>query len=542
MDWRQGLSRRELLRFLGLTAGVLAVPGLACTSATSKGPDSAPQSGAQGAPSAGGQVQIFKGAFTATMSQNPQGLDPQLNSLTESFQAMLAMYEQLVDYDPCTDKFYPQLLAEMPDMSDTSKFVFNLRKNVKFHDGTPLTAEDVKYTFDFILKTGKESPAWGLYNMIDKVTVLDPHKIEFKLKYSYGLFIPYLASIMGGIVKKDARAKGDLRKNPGLNGCGPFKFVEWVDGDHLTFERFADYHVPGVPKYEKLVYKILVDESARVTQLLAGTVDFSDDVPKKDFLTLTKRPGLTGKQGLSEKVAYVMFNFKNPLFQNKDLRKAMNYAVDKEAILKNVFSGLGGVAHGPLRPGTPWYDPKIEEVDRYDPEKAKFHLNQAGYGNGVAFDVLTQNNQVHVNMSQLLQDMWRKVGINVNVIPMEKTALFAKAVLNKPDWTAVITDWSSSVYAPDYMLKLVYKSDGSYQRSAYSNKKVDELLEAAQKTGDDKKQKELLSQIALEMAEDVAAIFMVWEAWTPVWRDHVKGYCVAPTYYDYFDQVTIEKK
>lgn len=537
MEWRNGISRRDMLKALGISTAALVIPGVVGCGPVKSAGTVTDAGNTQTSQTPG----FYKGPFTVSLTQNPQGLDPQLDTLTESFLVMLAMYETLVDYDPATDKFYPQLITEMPDMSDTTHYVFNLRQDVKFHDGSPMTAEDVKYTFDFILQTGQKSPAWGLYNLIDKINILDPHKIEFKLKFAYGLFVPYLASIMGGIVKKDARAKGSLSKNPGPVGCGPFKFVDWVDGDHLTFDRYTDYHRKEVPQYEKLIYKVLVDESARTAQLLAGAIDFCGDMPKKDFANLIKRPGIAGKQGLSEKVAYVMFNFKNPQFQNKDLRKAMNYAIDKKAILKNVYYDLGGVAAGPMRPGTPFYDPKVEDLDHYDPEKAKFHLQKSGY-TGAAIDVLTQNNQHFVNMSQLLQDMWKKVGLTTNIIPMEKTALFAKAVLKQPDWTVVVTDWSSSVYAPDYMLKLVYQTKGSYQRAAYSNQKVDDWLDAAQKSGDEKTQKELFSKIALEMADDVAAIFMVWEAWTPAWRDYVKGYAVPPTYYEYFDNVTIAKK
>ncbi|MBW7882766.1 MAG: ABC transporter substrate-binding protein [Caldilineaceae bacterium] len=538
MVWRNGISRRDLLRYFGAGVGTLMIPGLvSCAPAPAS-----VSTGATGSEAAAGTASgIYTGAFTATMTQNPQGLDPQVNSLTESFQAMLACFEQLVDYDPCTDSFFPQLLAEMPDMSDTSLYVLKLRDGLKFHSGDPLTAEDVKSTFDFVLEQGPASPAYGLYSPIDTITIIDPLTIEFKLKFGYGLFIPYLSSVMGGIVRRGARDSQDLQRDPSGAGSGPFKFVEWVDGSHLTFERFEDYHIPGVPAYQQLTYRILVDESARTAQLLAGTVDFSDDVPKKDFATLIARDDLEGVQGVSEKVSYVMFNFANEMFQNKDLRKAMSYAVDRNAILQNVFDGYGIVATGPMKPGTRWYDPAVEELASLNLEKAREHLVAAGYPDGVTFDVLTQNNQRHIDMSQLLQDMWKQVGINVNVVPLEKTALFDKAVLGSTDWTVVVTDWSSSVYSPDYMLKLVYATDGSYQRAGYSNPKVDQLLADAQRSGDEAEQVALFSEIATEMADDTAAIWMVWEAWTPVWRKEISGYCAAPTYYDYYDNVKIDR-
>lgn len=530
------------MKALGITAGALTIPGImaACSSPSSNGGapgTAAPQPGGPAGAAAG----FYNGIFTTSLTQNPQGLDPQVSTLTESYQVMLSLYEQLVEYDPCSDSFYPQLLAQMPDMSDTSRYVCKLRDGLKFHNGAPVTAEDVKYTFDFILQMGAKSPAYGLYAPIKEVKVLDPLSFEFNLHFGYGLFVPYLASIMGGIVRKGAREEKDIQKNPSGAGCGAFTFKEWIDGDHLTLERYKDYHDKENPAFQTLVYKVLVDESARSAQLMAGTIDFCDDVPKKDFKALIDRPDIDGKEGLSEKVAYVQFNFKNQLFQNKDLRKALSYAVDREAILHNVFSRFGEIADGPMKPGTKFYDPKARELAKYDPEKARFHLKQAGYEKGITFDVLTQNNQRHIDMTQLIQDMWKQVGITANVIPMEKTALFAKAVLGNPDWTLMVTDWSSSVYSPDYMLKLVYESKGSFQRSAYSNLKVDEMLAAAMKSGNEAEQKELFSKISMEMAEDTAAIFICWESWTPAWRSHVKNFCPAPTYYEYYDKIRIAK-
>ena len=512
------IGRRSLLKGAAGTAAVAAFPG------------------AFGLRQA--LAQAMGGELIAAIYQDPQGLDPQQNIQTESFQCMLACFEQLYDYDPATDTFFPQIASDMPDTSDPLRIVIPLRDNVVFHDGSPLTAEDVAYTFNFVAEKGRESPAYGLYSMVNKVEAADAHTAVFHMDYPYGLLVNYLSSIMGGIVRKGSRDNADLRRDPSGAGCGPFEFVEWVQGSHLTFKRFADYHTPGVPGVETLTYKVLKEDATRVAQLLGGAINFIDEPPKRDFAQLIARDDIDGAQGLSEKVGYVMFNHVNSTMSNMHLRRALSYATNREALLQAVFEGYGVPAHGPMKPGTAWYDSAVEEHAKFDLDRARSELEASGLSN-VSFPLRCENNTHHVDASTLLQAMWAEIGVNVEVVPMEKTSFYDYCAAGKPDWEAGYTDWSSSVYTPDYMIKLVYKSDGSYQRVSYNNAEVDQMIEDAQRSNDAAEQKDLFSRIQLKMAEDVAALWIVWYDWTPVWRSEVKGFHVAPTYYDYFDKVTV---
>lgn len=529
MAIRQRISRRDLLKRAGIASGALTAAQLGLL-----GAPMAPQAMAQSTPVAG----RGPGKLVASMNANPQGLDPQVNSNTESFQAMLAVFEQLVEYDPCSDTFYAQLATEMPDMSDPLKYVFNLRQDVKFHDGTPLTSADVKYTFDFIIEKGPESPAFGLYSMLDTVTAVDEYTVQFDLKFPYGFFIPYLSSIMGGIVKQGAREAQDLVKNPSGAGCGPFEFVEWVEGDHISFKRYEGYHNPALPGLAELEYRVLVEETLRTTQLLSGELLFCDDPLKKDVESLMSNENLTGAVGLSEKVNYVLLNNVNELGSNKNFRRALSYAIDRQAILEYHFYNYGEVANGPIRPNSQWFDPEAANIMTYDPDKAIAELEASGLA-GREFDFLTQNDPSLVEEATLIQDMWKQVGINCNVVPIEKSTFYDQMLPGETGWVAGMTDWSSSVLSPDYMIKLVYTSNGSYQRASYSG--VDELVAELTQTSDEATQKEILSRIQIQMSEDVPSIWIAWLAWTPIWNKSVEGYCIAPTYYEYFDAVSIKQ-
>jgi peptide/nickel transport system substrate-binding protein len=586
----KGIDRRTFLRMLGIASGALFVPGaVACgggsdntptsssagtSAATSSSGASSPAatsgSGSIASPSAagtttsgtpatsgggsGGQfttfeagakvtadVPFYDGTLTVVMLQNPQGLDPQVNTNNESFLAMLEIYEQLIDYDPQTDQYYPQLVEEMPDLSNPKEYTFKLRKGIKFHDGSELTSADVKDTFDYILKMGSKAPPYSLYSSLDTVEAPDPYTVIMKLKTPNSNFIPFLSSIMGGIVKKGARDSQDLTRDPKGAGCGPFKLVEWVSGDHLTYERFEDYFHKDYPKFQKLIYKVLVDESAREAQLLSGAVDLSAYVSPKNFDRVSKTDGMSGAHFTSFKVDYVQLNLLHEYGKDVHIRRAMAYAIDNDALVKNTLFGLGVAAHGPVCPGTTFYDPAVEKIAYFDLDKAKEELAQSSQPNGFEFDLPCDNNPYIVQQATLIQAMLQKINLKANVIPMEKVAYTTKIKMGDPSWFAGVHNWSSSIDVPDYQIKLVFTTDGSYQRTSYSNKDVDSMVEQVEETADINIQKELMSKIQLQMAQDMPSIWFAWEDWCVAWHDYVKGFKSVGSYYQYFDFVAVEK-
>lgn len=588
----KGIDRRTFLRMLGIASGALFVPGaVACgggsdntptsssagtSAATSasggaSSPAATSGSGSIASPSAAGtamtsgtpaasgggsgdqfssfeagakvtaDIPFYDGTLTVDMLQNPQGLDPQVNTNNESFMAMLEIYEQLIDYDPQSDKYYPQLAEEMPDISNPQEYSFKLRQGVKFHDGTELTSADVKDTFDYILKMGPKAPPYSLYNSLDTIEAPDPYSVIFKLKTPNAMFIPFLSSIMGGIVKKGSRDKQDLTRDPKGAGSGPFTLIEWVNGDHLSFERFEGYFRKDYPKFQKLIYKVLVDDSAREAQLLSGAIDLSGYVPKKDFDRVSKTKGLSGAHFPSTRVDYVQLNLIHELGKDEHIRRAMAFAIDNEALVKNTLYGLGTAAHGPVCPGTPFYDPAVEKVHYFDLDKAKNELSQSSKPDGFEFDLLCENNPYIVQQATLIQAMLGKINIKANVTPLEKVAYTTKIKKGDPNWFAGVSNWTSSVDIPDYQIKLVFTTNGSYQRTSYSNADVDNLVAELEQTPDIGAQKANMSKIQLQMAQDMPSIWFAWEDWCVAWQDYVKGYKSVPGYYEYFDFVSVEK-
>jgi peptide/nickel transport system substrate-binding protein len=529
--WSGRIGRRRFLAALG--AGGALLP--ASTLLEACGGGSEPSGSGDS-----GKVPFYNGTFTVAMITNPQGLDPQLNTNTESYQAMMAIYDTLVGFAPATGTFFPRLIEKMPDTSDPKSYTMKLRPGITFHDGSPLTTEDVKATFDFILQSGKKSPSFSLFASLAEVKVIDQLTFQMNLTAPSSSFISYLAGMQGAIVKKSARQGGqDLTRNPKGAGSGPFELVDWVDGDHLTFQRNKSYFRKGYPKFEKLTYRIVLDPSARETQVLSGAVDFAYDTPKKDYKKVITTPGVQGKAGPAQKVDVVYFNQAHPLGKDLHLRRALAYATDGAALLKAVYAGEGAVAHGPLRPGSKWYDPAVEKIARFDLNKAKAELKQSTQPKGVTVDLPCENDPIVVQQATLIQAMWQKIGVKANVLPMEKVAFLNRIKLGDPNWSVAVTNWSDGVYTPDYMIKVNYTKDGSFGRTGWWTPEVDALIGQVEQTSELAQQKQLMSKVSTIMAEQVPAIWFTWQVWTPAWREHVKGYTPANTYYAYLDEVAI---
>jgi len=182
----------------------------------------------------------------------------------------------------------------------------------------------------------------------------------------------------------------------------------------------------------------------------------------------------------------------------------------------------------------------VEKVAYFDLDKAKDELSKSSKPDGFEFDLLCENNPYIVQQATLIQAMLGKINIKANVTPLEKVAYTTKIKKGDPNWFAGVSNWTSSVDIPDYQIKLVFTTNGSYQRTSYSNAEVDKLVAELEQTPDISVQKANMSKIQLQMAQDMPSIWFAWEDWCVAWHDYVKGYKSVGSYYQYFDFVAVE--
>ncbi len=367
---------------------------------------------------------LAPGAWTATQPQSggtliyaagadPDNLDP-ANTDSNTGEAVGHMlYNYLVKFDPQMH-IVPDLATQWRQSADGLTWTFTLRKGVTFHDGTPLDAEAVKYTFDRFLgpdrplKSGLHAP------IIKSVEVVGEYTVRFHLKVPFAFFLNNLAHSASGIVSPTAHKKWgkDLTLHP--VGTGPFKFVEWVRGDHVTLVRNDDYYA-GKPYLDKIIVKTVREDSARVLGLEAGDYDLIVRIPPEEVPQLMREGKVRVYAEQSNRVLYIGFNVTKKPFDNVRVRQALNYAVDKNSIVKNIYQDRAAVVPtvvGPLNVG---YAPV--KGYGYDPTKAKRLLAEAGYPNGFKTTLWTPKGRYlkDYELAQAIQQQLRDVGIDAKL-------------------------------------------------------------------------------------------------------------------------------
>ena len=325
------------------------------------------------------QKPVYGGSMIVAMGVEPPGLDPTTATSAAIPRVVYSnILEGLVKIDR-NGKIVPALAKNHKISKDGKEYTFVLKKGVKFHDGKPFDAEDVKFTFERLMdvqKTGTAHPEY--YKDIDSVQVVDSQTVKIKLKNVNSMFLFNLARPDSIIVNKQAVDK--FKSAP--VGTGPFKFVEWVRADHITLAKYESYHSKGIPYLDKVTFKFIGDPSAQIASLKAGDIDvIAYDVSPENALLLEKDPKFKVFNGYTTTKVIMSINNSRKPFDDVRVRRAMAHAIDRNAIIKGAMSGYGVPIGSHMDPGNPNYI-DLTSTYPYNPEKAKQLLTEAGYPNG----------------------------------------------------------------------------------------------------------------------------------------------------------------
>jgi peptide/nickel transport system substrate-binding protein len=443
-----------------------------------------------------------QGKIVIAQGGDPVTLDPHMHNENYSFVTIRQVYDHLISRLIKDGKLthLPMLATSWEAINETT-WIFHLRKGVKFHNGEDFNAEAVKYSIDRILNPEQKAKwRWSLAS-IDRVEIVDPYTVRIITKVPAPTLITNLAYVATIVPPKYFREKGDQHVATNPVGTGPFKFVRWKKGEELVFEANENYWA-GPPSLKTVVFKPIPEESTRVAALLGGDVDIIIKVPSHMVPTVNNSKRAKIMNTPSALATNVHFDSlkKGPL-QDKRVRQAINYAVDKESIIKYVLGGYGQVLATPLSPFHFGYDPSIKPYP-YDPEKAKALLREAGYGDGFAltFNSTSGRYVKDKEFAEAIVDQLSKVGIKVNLVLHEWGNYTAKVSSPEgagPMWT---TGWASTFDADGVLTPLL----GCGQlMGRHCNKELDSMLEQARSTIDQKRRERIYSQ-ALKLVHDEA--------------------------------------
>ena len=460
------------------------------------------------------------------ITNDPHTLDPAL--LADIASAMVAqnIYDSLVGYKPGTAELAPKLAEKWESNENATIWTFYLKKNVKFHDGSELTAEVVKYTIERAKQLN--GPPSYLLDVIEKVEVVDKYTVRFILKYPFAPF-PYLAtSTIFSPVPLNAT---NLEEKP--IGTGPFKLESWKKGEQLVLVANKDYW-RGPPKIDKVIIKIYPDPTTLRVALEKGEVDIAFGLPPQDVEVLSKNPDIkiASVEGLV--IEWLGMNLRREPFNNTLFRKAINYAINYDYILNVVLRGTATRLYGPLPPAVFGYDPEVEKYSyTYNPELAKKLLAEAGYPEGKGLRELeliisSAERAERKDVAAVIQRNLKEIGINIKIIDLDWPSFLDR--LFSHDFDMYMVDVYPDYIDPDTYIVSLFTSFG-YKIDGYNNTLVDELALKGRQTIDIQERASIYKQLQKIIVDDAPWAFLYVPKMYAFMRKNVEGFVLYPVYY-----------
>jgi peptide/nickel transport system substrate-binding protein len=467
---------------------------------------------------------------------------PVLASDSASSEINGLVYSSLVRYDK--DLKIEGELAESWEISaDNLTITFHLRPGVTWHDGTPFTAEDVLFTYRLYIDPKTPTAYAEQYRQVATAEVLDP--TTFRVSYRQPLAKALISWGELSVLPRHLLEGEDVTKSPLARhpvGTGPFRFVEWKPGEKIVLEANPDYF-EGRPYLDRVVYRIIPDESTMFLELQAGGLDTMGLNPIQ-YQTQTDSPAFK-RQFVKYRYpafayTYLGYNLNRPLFQDKRVRQALSYAINKKEIIEGVLLGLGQESTGPYKPGTWPYNAAVKRYP-YDPERARTLLAEAGWtdsdGDGIldkdgkpfAFTIVTnQGNDQRVKSGEIIQRRFREIGVDVKLRVIE-WASFLNEFINPGNFDATILGWTVPIDPDGYN---VWHSSKTGPRElnfvGFKNAEVDELLEKGRRTLETAERKKYYDRFQEILAEEQPYTFLYVPDALPVVAYRFQGIEPAP--------------
>jgi peptide/nickel transport system substrate-binding protein len=497
------------------------------------------------------------GTFVFGRGGDSVGLDPAYETDGNSFMICDNIYEALVFYKDESTALEPGL-AESWDISpDGLTYTFHLRKGVKFHDGTPFNADAVVFSIGRMMKDrnlkfigkpleipSQERPPeyWVSMEMdetVGAIEAVDDYTVVFKLKRVEAPFLANMGMDFADIISPTAFMKNpkEFIRNP--VGTGPFKFVKWVKDDRIILEKNPDYwDKSGGPYLDKLIFRSIPENSVRFLELKTGNIHICQFPNPADIALAEKDKNLILPTQPGMNIGYLSFNHtKEPWKSNIDMRKALAHAINRKAIVDNIYQGMGQVAKNPIPPTMWGYNDKVPGF-AYDPEKAKELLKKAGFPDGKGLGEITlwsmpvprPYNPDGLKIGEAMAADLAKVGIKAKVVTFEWGTYLKRQREQPADMDLFQLGWTGDNGDPDNFLAVLFDGLASSSiRTQWHNEKYHELMLKGRQTIDQNERANIYKE-ALQLIYDEVPVISVAHS-TVIWPalKNVKNFKLHPT-------------
>lgn len=465
---------------------------------------------------------INGGSVVVGILQDLDSLDPHKAVAAGTKEVLFNVFEGLVKPDK-DGNLVPAVASDYEISPDGLVYTFTLREGIKFHDGKAVTVQDIEYSINRCagLLEEKDSSVVvdAALSIIKEVNIKDDKTVEIVLKEANTELIGYLTT---AIIPKDYK---DQDTKP--VGTGPFRFVSYNPLESIVVEKNPDYYVEGKPYLDKVTFKIVANADAASMELQGGSIDIFP------YLTDAQAKQLEGtmriEEGHMNLVQALFLNNKVAPFDNKQVRQALNYAIDKQAILDMVAGGKGSIIGTNMFPAyAKYYLEKLNDVYPYDTEKAKEVLAEAGYPDGFTFTITVPSNyQYHVDTAQVIVEQLKAVGITAKIKQVEWATWLSDVYTNR-EYEATIIGLDARLAPRDAMDR--YKSTADNNFVNYSNAEYDTTLDKAIKTIDDKEKVESYQKLQTLLTEDAASVYLQDPPLLVAVNKKLAGYTFYPVY------------
>ncbi len=478
---------------------------------------SQPMAMAAGAPKRGGTLKMG-------MQGDPVALDPHKTSLTATNHVTELIYGRMVTID-ATLTAKPDIAESWEISPDGLNYTFKIRKGMKFHNGRPLVANDIKYSYERVLDPATKSTSTANLAVIASIAAPDDNTVRITLKKPTASFLVDLWSPNYAVVaKEDVDKNGNLTKT--ANGTGPFKFVEYIPNTRVILERFADYWDTGKPYIDRIEMIPIADDTARTTAVRTGTVDFIEYAPSKDLAMMKNDRTLVLAGDANTNIRYLGFNLtkKDAPWANPKVRQAISLAMDRQAIVDVAFYGFATPTLAFFPPG---YWATLETpVPMQNIPMAKALLAEAGFPNGFKTTIKTWSSYNFLRDAALAaQDQLKAIGIVAEVQAEDNGTFIANN--NSKNYELMVS--GTSGYTDPNVLQGSFASGLASNNSGYSDPEFDKLLSDGVAVTDQAARKPIYAQLQRKLLADNPWVMLYIGSQYEALKSYVKGYVHNPT-------------
>jgi peptide/nickel transport system substrate-binding protein len=467
------------------------------------------------------------GTFVFSRSSDSDNLDPVTQDGNIDIWIFMSIYDQLVRVNEAGTALEPALAEKWEVSPDGLTYTFHLRKGVTFSDGTPLKASDVKFSINRA-KTNQKSGWTFTLEPLKDIATPDDSTVVMTLSQPWAPFLSDIAMFNSSIMSEAFVKKiGEDKLVEQTLGTGPFVLAEWKKGEYITLKKNDKYWDKGLPYLDQLKITVVPDDNNRILQLQGGEIDGMYDVPLNRVADLEKDSKLTVNKFTSTYNNFIALNTRNAPLNDVKVRQALNYATDKQALIKVVNFGIGEISNSFMPNGALYWN-KDQVGYPFDLDKAKALIKGSSIPNGGKISIQVQaGQQMALQLATALKDMWSKIGIDLDIQQLEQAV--ANDNYRKNKFEAQSTGWTNDIIDPDELVSYaILPEQVQNYHTGWTNQEAIDLANKGRAVLDDAERRKIYYRIQEIHMQDAPFVYLYVIPYVDVVKKSVKGFFHHP--------------